>query len=184
MARLFLLRHAKSSWDETAIPDFDRPLNLRGRAAAPLMGRHMANHSMRPERVLCSSSRRTRETFAGILPFIQGDFEAQFMRSIYTQTEATYLSILRRHGGIARTLMLIGHNPAIQETATALIGHGNPELTRQIAEKFPTAGLAVIDFDIFNWSGLQPGSGRIVAFFRPRELEVVGGGDAAPEADD
>ena len=175
MARLFLLRHAKSSWDDNAGSDFDRPLNLRGRAAAPLMGRHMANHSMRPERVLCSSARRTRETLAGILPYLEGDFEARLMRAVYSQSEGDYLPILRAHGGSVATLMLIGHNPAIQATATALIGRGNPDLTRLVADKYPTAGLAVIDFENNDWSKLQPGSGRIVAFFRPRELEIVGG---------
>jgi len=174
MPRLLLLRHAKSSWDDTGLSDFDRPLNLRGRAAAPLMGRHMADHSLSPDRVLCSSSRRTRETFAAVLPFLRNDFEAQFLRTIYDCPGGTYAPTIRRHGGAARTLLLIGHNPVIQETALTLIGRGNPDITASIAAKFPTSGLAVIDFDGDDWSGLDPRSGRIVAFFRARELEVVG----------
>lgn len=183
MSRLFLLRHAKSSWDATGVPDFDRPLNIRGRNAVPLMGRHMADHALMPDRVLCSSARRTRETFGGLLPFLRGDFDARFLTSIYDCGSGTYLSILRRHGGEARTLMLIGHNPVIQETACSLIGRGNPEILAQIREKYPTAGLAVIDFEHDDWSSLEPGTGRIVAFFRPRELEVVDG-SAAADADD
>ncbi len=174
MARLLLLRHAKSSWDDAGLSDFDRPLNLRGRAAAPLMGRHMADHALIPDRVLCSSSRRTRDTFAAILPWMRGDFETQFLRQIYECPGGTYAPVIRRHGGAARTLMLIGHNPVIQDTALSLIGRGNPDLTGAIGAKYPTAGLAVIDFDGEDWSALEPQSGRIVAFFRPRELEVVG----------
>jgi phosphohistidine phosphatase len=174
MARLFLLRHAKSSWGDPGVADFDRPLNLRGRASAPLMGRHMADHALVPDRVLCSAARRTRETFAGILPFLSGDFEARFVKGIYDCPSDTYLPLIRRHGEGARRLMLIGHNPVIQETALSLIGRGNPDLVSAIGAKFPTAGLAVIDFDGEGWADVGPGSGRIVAFFRPRELEVVG----------
>lgn len=174
MARLLLLRHAKSAWEDQGLADFDRPLNLRGRASAPLMGRHMADHALIPDRVLCSASRRTRETFAAIVPWLRGDFDAHFLRAIYECPGGTYAPILRRHGGAARTLMLIGHNPVIQDTALSLIGLGNPDLTKAIQAKYPTAGLAVIDFEGDDWSMLEPRSGRIVAFFRPRELEIVG----------
>ncbi|WP_181702319.1 SixA phosphatase family protein [Chthonobacter albigriseus] len=174
MARLFLLRHAKSSWDGSGVPDFDRPLNIRGRASAPLMGRHMVDHALVPEKILCSSARRTRETLAGLLPHFPGDMSIDVMRSIYTASEGTYVPILRKHGGTARSLLLVGHNPSIQDTALAVIGHGNPEFIEQIREKFPTAGLAVIDLPTDDWADLKPGSGRIIAFFRPRELELVG----------
>jgi phosphohistidine phosphatase len=182
MIRLLLLRHAKSSWDVAGAPDYERPLNIRGRAAAPMMGRHMADHALKPDRVLCSGARRTRETFAGILPYLAGDFEAVFLRAFYDGRES-YPDLIARHGGRARTLLLIGHNPSIQDAAVDLIGHGNPVLRDEIAEKFPTAGLAVIDFDQENWGSLRPGSGRIVAFFRPRELEVVDGAERV-ESDD
>lgn len=179
MARLFLLRHAKSSWDDPALSDFERPLNIRGRASAPTMGRHMADHSLLPDVILCSSARRTRETLAGLLPHLTGDMEIRLMKAIYTSSEGTYVPLLRKAGGEAKRLLLIGHNPAIQETALALIGHGNPAFIEEIRGKFPTAGLAVIDLPTDDWSALAPGSGRIVAFFRPRELEVVGADAAA-----
>jgi len=181
MPRLFLLRHAKSSWDDSALDDFSRPLNLRGRAAGPLMGRHIADHGLLPERVLCSSARRTRDTFAAILPYLAGDFDARFLGRLYQASAADYLDLIRKEGGKARTLLMIGHNPAIQEAALSLIGLGNPELKAMIGEKFPTAALAMIDFD-GEWSRVTAASGRIVAFFRPRELEAV---DAtAPEVDE
>ncbi len=173
--RLFLLRHAKSSWDDAALSDYDRPLNLRGRGVAPLMGRHMQDHRLVPDRVLCSSSRRTRDTFAGILPYFGNDLDVKFLRHLYMASEGDYLSLIGKHGGDAKSLLVIGHNPAIQTSALALIGRGNPEIRAQIEEKFPTAALAVIDFDDSTWDQVKPGAGRIVAFFRPRELELVDG---------
>jgi phosphohistidine phosphatase len=181
MLRLMLLRHAKSAWD-TGAPDHERPLNLRGKAAAPLMGRHMADHALVPDRVLCSTARRTRDTFAGLLPFFPTDFEALFLRAVY-EAEDTYLPLLIGYGGETRSLLLIGHNPAIQATALGLVGSGNPALTAAMAEKFPTTGLAVIDVDAKAWRDVRPGTGRIVAFFRPREFEIVGA-EAGPAADD
>lgn len=182
MLRLLLLRHAKSSWETPGVADYDRPLNLRGRSSAPLMGRHMADHGLVPDRVLCSGARRTRETFAGILPHLSGDMDVSILRAIYDAPEDGYPALIARHGGRARTLLLVGHNPAIQACAVRLIGRGNPEIVDQIGLKFPTAALAVIHFDRRDWAGLEPGTGRVVAFFRPRELEVVG--EATPDEGD
>jgi phosphohistidine phosphatase len=182
MIRLMLLRHAKSSWDDSGIADHDRPLNLRGRAAASLIGRHMADHALVPDRIVCSTARRTRETFAGLLPHFTTDFDAMVLRAVY-ETETGYLPLALAYGGDARSLLVIGHNPAIQATALDLIGSGNPALTAEIAEKFPTAGLAVIDIPVASWRDIRPGAGRVVAFFRPRELEVVDA-DPAAQTDD
>lgn len=177
MPRLLLLRHAKSSWDDPALDDFSRPLNTRGRRAAPLMGRHMAVHHLLPQKVLCSAARRTRETLAGLLPYLDTDIEARVTRDLYMASEDRMIDVVRAHGNGARTLLVIGHNPGMQDTARALIGAGNPELVDDIAEKFPTAALAVIDFDAKRWTDIEPGTGRIVAFFRPKELEVIGADD-------
>ena len=179
MPRLMLLRHAKSSWDAPEMRDFDRPLNARGRHAAPLMGRHMAAHALLPDRILCSSARRTRETLAGLLPHFDKDFDIRLTRALYESSRAHYLDVIRGHGDAARHLLVVGHNPAMQEVAIDLVGAGNPQLIQAIAADYPTAALAVIDFPEKSWSDIRPAGGRIVAFFRPRELEVVetdGGG--------
>lgn len=174
MPRLLLLRHAKSAWDDPGLSDFDRPLNARGRRAAPLMGRHMAEHALSPDLVLCSTARRTRETFACLLPFLAHDMDARFTRALYDTTDSDYLEVLRKEGGAARTLLLIGHNPALQDLALGLVATGNPALIAGIGEAYPTAGLTIIDFAARSWAEIRPGGGRIVAFFRPRELEAVG----------
>jgi phosphohistidine phosphatase len=175
MPRLLLLRHAKSSWDDPEISDFDRPLNTRGRRSAPLMGRHCAQHNLVPQKILCSSSRRTRETLAGLLPYCNEDLDIRVTRDLYMTTADRHFDLVRAQGGATRTMMTIGHNPTMQELAILLIGSGNPALRDDITEKFPTAALAVIDFDVKRWTDVEPGSGRIVAFFRPRELFMVDG---------
>lgn len=174
MPRLLLLRHAKSSWSDDAIPDFDRPLNPRGRTTLPLMGRHLAAHGLTPQRVLCSSARRTRETLAGLLPFFETDLEVRQTRDLYEAGEDRMIDQIRAHGATARTLLVVGHNPGLQETALALIGSGNPSFIEDIEKKFPTAACAVIDFPAGKWVDVEPKSGRVVAFFRPRELHLVG----------
>lgn len=174
MPRLLLLRHAKSSWDDTSADDHERPLNNRGRRSAPLMGRHIALHRLLPQKILCSTARRTRETLAGLLPYLGEDLDVRLTRDLYETTEDRYLDMIRAQGGAARTMLVLGHNPAMQDTALTLIGQGNPSLADDIREKFPTGALAVIDFDAKRWVDVEPKAGRIVAFFRPRELETVG----------
>ncbi len=175
MPRLLLLRHAKSAAGDPGMKDADRPLAARGRRSAPLVGQHLAEHSLIPNSILCSTARRTRETLAGLLGHLEGDILIRLTGALYEPHSGHYLDVITRFGETARTLLLIGHNPAIQETAHRIIGSGNDALRREAAGNFPTAALAVIDIDeLHNWKDLKPGGGRIVAFFRPRDLEVVG----------
>jgi phosphohistidine phosphatase len=182
MPRLLLLRHAKSSWEALGVADFDRPLSSRGRRAAPLMGRHIAAHALTPDRIVCSTARRTRETLAGLLPYCAGEMDIRLTRDLYDTSAAEYLDVIRAFGGTARVLMVIGHNPAMQETAIELVGTGNPALVAAVGTDYPTAALSVVDFPEKRWSEIAPRGGRIVAFFRPRELEAVDG--SADEVDD
>lgn len=182
MPRLLLLRHAKSSWDDPDADDFARPLSSRGRRAAPLMGRHIAEHGLLPQKILCSTARRTRETLGGILPYLSADMEVRLTRDLYETSEDRYIDLIRAYGATARCVMLIGHNPSIQQAALTLIESGNPSLVEEIEAKFPTAALAVLDFEARRWIDVEAASGRVVAFFRPRELRVVG--EAGEEADE
>lgn len=173
MPRLLLLRHAKSSWDDISTDDYDRPLSSRGLIAAPVMGSHIAAHGLAPDKILCSSARRTRETLAGLLPFFDEDLEVRLTRDLYLAGEDRMIDQIRAHGGNAATLLVIGHNPGLQETALAFIGAGDPAITEVIAEKFPSAGLAVIDFHAVKWVDVEPRSGKAIAFFRPRGRQLV-----------
>jgi phosphohistidine phosphatase len=173
MPRLLLLRHAKSSWDDVSADDFDRPLNARGRVAAPVMGSHIAAHGLAPDRILCSSARRARETLASLLPHLDEDVDIRLTRELYFAGEDRMIDQIRAHGGNAATLLVVGHNPGIQETALALLGDGVQAVLEAVAKKFPTAGLVVIDFPAIKWVDIEPKTGKGVAFLRPRGRKLV-----------
>jgi phosphohistidine phosphatase len=164
--RLFLLRHAKSSWDDAELADHDRPLAPRGRRAAKVMARHLRLERVTPELVLCSSSRRTRETLECIA--VGDAAEILVERGLYGATQDDLLDRLRAVPDAVRSVMLIGHNPAVQHLSFVLARPG-PELER-VRAKFPTAALATLEFD-GAWGALAPGRARLVAFVTPRELE-------------
>jgi len=172
MLRLLLLRHAKSSWSDPAKPDFDRPLNSRGRAAAPMMGRFMADNGHVPQRVICSTAQRARETLALILPNFVSDMEVSFTRRLYEADGEGYLKAVQS-GGTANTLMLVGHNPSMEDVAMILAPDGDAAGLRLLREKFPTCGLAVIEFDAPRWSETGPGGGRLAAFHTPKAIEEM-----------
>lgn len=172
MIRLLLLRHAKSAWDDQTLPDIARPLNARGQRAAPLMGRYLRDQGLFADRILCSSSQRTRETLAGLLPFLRRSSEITITESLYRDSEDTYLPEIRARGGTAPTLLLIGHNPAMQETALDCVGTGDRAARDALEDKFPTAALAIVTFDVDDWSAVTSRSGTLKDFVRPRDLEA------------
>ena len=170
MTRLLLLRHAKSSWAEPGTADRDRPLNPRGRRAAQYMAQWISQAEFPPERILCSPSRRTRETLAALLPHLEQPGDVAILDELYDPLSDDYCETIAAHGGNANCLLLIGHNPTIHTTALRLIGNAEGGDAAQLAAKFPTAALAVIDFD-GSWQQIAARSGSLVAFVRPRELE-------------
>lgn len=171
MVRLLLLRHAKSSWDNPRQSDFERPLNGRGHRAVPLIGRYMAREQLFPDRILCSSAQRTRETLAGLLGFLRTPGDVSITERLYHDAEDSYLPLIRSMAGSARTLLVIGHNPAIQDTALEIVGHGDRVLRAAVHEKYPTAALSVITVEMDDWLMVTPGSGTLEQFVRPRDLE-------------
>jgi phosphohistidine phosphatase len=161
--RLFLLRHAKSSWDEAGLPDRDRPLAARGRRAVELMAGHLRDEKISPALVLCSSARRTRETLEGIDP----GGEVRIEDELYGASESELLERLRDVSDGTESVMLIGHNPAIQELALSLAGGGKRRA--EVERKFPTAALATLTVPD-RWRELAPGSAELVEFVRPKDL--------------
>lgn len=168
--RLFLFRHAKSDWGDEGLRDFDRPLNTRGKSAARLMGRYLQENGLHPNRILCSTSQRTRETLARILPYQPQEAQIHLLSDIYDQGDLSYTSIIRRHGGRAQQLMIIGHNPATEQTAIELAGTGEAEALADLRIKYPTGAISVFDFDITDWADLQTGTGHLERFIKPRDL--------------
>jgi phosphohistidine phosphatase len=168
MRRVYLLRHAKSSWKDGSLADRERPLAGRGRKAATAMAGHLEDEGIRPDLVLCSPARRTRETLERIEDALGDGIEARFEDALYGATEATLLRCLNALPDEVDSVMLIGHNPGLEDLALALASEG-AELER-LREKFPTAALATIDLPAARWSAIERGGGELVAFVRPRDL--------------
>jgi phosphohistidine phosphatase len=171
MRTLMLMRHAKSSWDQPALADADRPLDSRGQAAAPLIARHIKAQKWRPDLVLCSHAERVRETWQLMTPILGRSIECRTLRTIYLGAPSRLLEALRGAADEVETLMLIGHNPGLGRLAVGLCGAGPRKALARMQAKFPTATLAVIGFDVDHWSEIAPGIGRLEAFVRPKDLK-------------
>lgn len=171
MLELYLLRHAKSSWRTPFAADFDRPLSGRGRRAARRMAGYMGEKGILPDLVLCSPARRTRQTLKALSAEVTGKARMLFEPQLYGGSAETHLALIGERGGTAGKLLLIGHNPALETLALLLVGSGEEAARAALAEKFPAGALAHIAFDAADWSEAAPGSGRLVAFVSPRELE-------------
>jgi phosphohistidine phosphatase len=177
MKRLYLLRHAKSSWDDPTLADHDRPLAPRGRRAARVMAEHLRREGIAPELVLCSRSRRTRQTLTAIAPGLGESADARIKPELYAASAADLLEVLREVPDEVGSVMLIGHNPGIQDLALSLAGDG-PEIAR-VRSKFPTAALATLEFRA-SWRELAPRTAELVSFVKPKELSRGGAGEQSP----
>lgn len=170
MRRIYLLRHAKSSWDDPALGDFDRPLNGRGRKNARQMGKHLAQAGIRPAMILCSAALRTRATYEILESRLEG-VPVSFEDGLYEAARHDLLDRLHRLDPHLPSVMLIGHNPGLERLAAYLTGgHGEPEAVVRLSEKFPTGSLAVLDAEIEHWAELGQGTCRLTDFVRPRDL--------------
>ncbi|MCZ0961489.1 SixA phosphatase family protein [Paracoccus benzoatiresistens] len=160
--RLILTRHAKSAWDDPALADHDRPLNDRGRRSARALGDWMASRGYEPEEVLCSSAARTQETWAVIASApLEVRPVLRIEPGLYHATPEKMLTILKT--ATYPTVMMLGHNPGISEFAALLPARlpMDPDFRR-----FPTAATLVVDFQVDNWSQIEPGQGSVMDFVR------------------
>ncbi|MGV9271369.1 SixA phosphatase family protein [Kitasatospora sp. NPDC003701] len=175
--RLIVLRHAKSAWPD-GVPDRDRPLAARGLRNAPAAGRRLRAAGLRPDAVLCSPARRTRQTWElvarelvaqelvtrepGTVPGVRYD------ERLYDAGGADLLLVLRDVPEQVRTLLLVGHLPGVQELTLALAGEAVGDTRRRAAAKFPTSALAVLTLGV-PWAGAGEGVGVLTEFTVPRE---------------
>ena len=170
MKRLYLLRHAKSDWADPALDDFDRPLNGRGVKSAPAMGRYMRREGLIPALVLCSPSRRTRQTWELMAPALKAQPPVDYADDLY---EAEPARVLKRIGEVPEnlaSLLVIGHNPGLQALAHRLANGGDMAGRRRMAAKYPTGALAVLDCDVGAWDQLASGHCLLERFVTPRDL--------------
>ena len=172
MLTLSLLRHAKSSWSNPALPDRERPLATRGVTDAPLMGKAMAERGIDPELVLCSSARRTRDTLDLVLPELRVEPKIVYVDALYHASPEQMLELLHGIQPGANRVMLVGHNPEIQAFALDLVGSGPKHFRDRLKMKYPTAGLAVINFVSGLWKSVSVNSGTLNLFLSPKDLRV------------
>lgn len=169
--RLLILRHAKSGRPPDT-DDFDRPLCDEGKAAAFSMGKWMSLHGNEPALVLCSSANRTRQTVALLLPNLHRQPEIRYQPELYLADLPALLRIVQAAPPLS-PLMLVGHNPGLQKFALALLAGRQPGARKradELARKFPTAGLAVIEFPGDTWQALKPGAGFLTEFVCPKAM--------------
>lgn len=157
------------------MPDFDRPLNERGRATAPRMGAYMRAQKLMPDRVIVSSAVRTRETWALVAPELPIIEDVLFDRRIYEAPPQAILAVIREQLEAGTTLLVVGHNPGLQMLALSLARRDPTPSRRRLGDKYPTAGLVVLDILIEDWADLMPDTAVLERFVTPA---MVGASDA------
>lgn len=177
MKILTLLRHAKSTWDDPVARDFDRPLNRRGRKAAIIVGRTLRSEGMEFDAVIASPAVRVAETLRDVGEGYGRALKASEDPDLYLASPTTLLERIQAvEDGVGR-LLLVGHNPGLEQLALLLSGSGDSGLLGALEEKYPTAALAMIEFDVEHWADLGEGKGRLTRFIRPRDLDPELGPD-------
>lgn len=171
MRRLMLLRHAKSDWAGDR-PDHERPLNGRGREAAPLIGRYLASHALRPDLILASTARRAHETYELLAPYL-GEVSVVHEPRLYQASAERLLEVIAHTPSSIHNLLVIGHNPGLAEFTEMMLANGEADALNRLTEKFPTSGFAVLDFARDGWGNLAPASGRLDRFVTPRHLRSI-----------
>ncbi|RJY08276.1 SixA phosphatase family protein [Aurantiacibacter aquimixticola] len=168
MKRLGLLRHAKSDWDDMSLRDYDRGLNDRGRKGAALMGKHVREYGAKFDVALASPAQRVKRT----LEASELDLDIRFDERAYLADASTLMTLLRAVDGHPEAVLLVGHNPGLQELALELVpAERENDLFGEVMQKYPTAAFAVFELDIDSWDDLAPGCGSLVHFARPRDLD-------------
>jgi phosphohistidine phosphatase len=177
MKTLTLLRHAKSGWDDPVSRDFDRPLNPRGRKAARTVGLEMKAQGLAFDLVLASSARRVIETIEEVAAGF-GAIEPEFDERLYLASTATLIEIVRSTPDEVRRLLIVGHNPGLEELALGLSRRGEGGLRSEVEVKYPTGTVAEIELPVERWAEVKERAGRIVRFIRPRDLDPELGPDS------
>jgi phosphohistidine phosphatase len=172
MKSLILLRHAKSSWNDAVARDFDRPLNKRGRRAARAVGEAMRAQGLEWDRVVASPATRVVETLADLAEGYGQPIRADFDERIYLASVTTLLEVIHEADEGADRLLVVGHNPGLENVALMLTdGERRNRLRDELSTKYPTGTVAEIAFPVDCWSEVERGTGKLRKFIRPRDLD-------------
>jgi phosphohistidine phosphatase len=179
MKRLNLLRHAKSSWDDPVERDFDRPLNGRGRRAARRMGEWLKESGLRFDLVIASPALRIRQTIEGVESGLGRKLSPLFDKRIYMASAAALFDLVRETDDARESLLLIGHNPGLEDLLLLATEEDTSALRAEAAIKYPTATFAGIEMDVESWAAVEEHmqTARLVEFVRPRDLDPALGPD-------
>lgn len=178
MKRLILLRHAKSSWDDPVKRDFDRPLNAKGERAAKLMGEHMQEIGMTFDAVIASPAVRVAETLDSVAAGYGEPIEAEWDRRAYLASNMTLLDIVHEASDEYDSIILSGHNSGLEDLVLLLVPDTKGDKARALVEeKFPTCALAEMEFPVDSWEDIAPGTGTLLRYVRPRDLDADLGPD-------
>ena len=173
MRRLLLLRHAKAESSQPGGRDRDRILAERGRTDSRKLGAYLARHAFVPDRAVVSPSARTRETWELVAAALGKPPPVSFDERIYDASPQTLLQAIKETGPQTGTLLVIGHNPSMQELAAMLIASGDIDARERLGEGFPTSALAAISFAAPDWSDIHSRGGRLEHFLTPRWLTTA-----------
>ena len=179
MKRLITFRHAKSGWDQPALRDFDRALNDKGRRAAATMGRHLRQLGLRFDSVVASPAVRVAETLDAMFDGYGKRMAPSWDRRAYLATASTLLEMVQEAPDKVEALMLVGHNPGLEDLVLLLTGADETGVGARdsIGEKYPTASVAEIHFEVDRWQDIRAGHGQLVRFIRPRDVDPALGPD-------
>jgi len=162
MKRLLLLRHAKSSWDDSSLVDFDRPLAERGKRDAPRIGKALRKRGPLPDLIISSPATRARETIEAVIKAAILNIVPRFDEAIYGASSAELMKVITRLPDESSCAMLVGHNPGFEDLLARLTGSH---------ERMPTAALACVDFNLDHWEDVDNGKGRLVWLLTPKHLD-------------
>ncbi|NYT62292.1 histidine phosphatase family protein [Alcaligenaceae bacterium] len=163
MRRLMLLRHAKADTPDS-VQDHDRPLALRGRRQCKAMGEYLRSQGLIPDLVVVSTARRAQETWKLVCESFAKPISRQNETRIYEATTDTLLEVIRETAASVHVLLLVGHNPGFERLAASLTGSGKASAIGRLEQEYPTAGLAVIDFGMCDWTEIKAGQGHLERF--------------------
>ncbi len=177
MKTLHLLRHAKSSWDDPVERDFDRPLNGRGHRAARRMGEWLQQEGLQFGHVVASPALRIRQTIEGVESGLGSRLRPDFDKRIYMASAASLFDIVRETPDNIEDLLLIGHNPGLEDLLLLATEGDAGDLRAEANLKYPTATFATIELPIDRWNDAEEGGSRLARFVRPRDLDTTLGPD-------
>lgn len=178
MKTVNLLRHAKSDWNDSVSRDLDRPLNGRGKRAARLMGVWAREQDLRFDAIVASPAVRVTETLDYFLEAYGTGVDTRWDRRIYLASSATLLDVLRDLPDTLGSVLMVGHNPGLEDLVLDIVPDASADALRaEVETKYPTAAIATLLFAAERWADLAKPA-KLTAFVRPRDLDAALGPDA------